>query len=148
MQIFHFAHFNQNPQRNTNRTNQSPLTCEQASGSPTSSPAGHQSSSGGGQRLGRSGAPCRWCPALRWRSGRFCSARICTGCRPWWEMIGVSKYLPLTLNLTKCERRKKSLPLLTAFCLPLKSRLEAEFNVTFIFSKPQDATYRHVSLLI
>lgn len=35
------------------------LTCAQALGSPTSSPAGRRSSSGGEQRSGHSGAPCR-----------------------------------------------------------------------------------------
>lgn len=58
------------------------LTCALAVDNPKSSPADHQSSSGGGQRWEHSGEPCRWCPAPQWRSDRFCSGHICKGCRP------------------------------------------------------------------
>lgn len=68
------------------------LTCAQALGSPTSSLAGRQSSSGGGPRWVHSEAPCRWCQALQWRSGRFCWAHKCMGCRHCWDRDEVSKW--------------------------------------------------------
>lgn len=77
------------------------LTCAQALSSPTSSPAGHQSSSGGGLRWAQCGALCRWCQALQWRSGQFCWAHKCMGCRRCWDRDTVCKWNHYILSYTK-----------------------------------------------